>query len=212
MMVMTAALGDDDGVGGGLAVPASSAFCSALLLLPELRSLLHSAAAFSAGKTQIEPQIEAAAATASSIIATVAFAATVVAAASSAFCCALLPLPDKLSENNYIVAYKNNADITSNSWTQPKHSVVQLAAAITSCSRMFMYPYISREDCYFTDTDSVVLRNPLPDCPLSFDKVRTYTFAMTEYASSANVMRKNDLAATFESVDSYNNLPLDMRD
>ncbi|KAK8965941.1 hypothetical protein KSP40_PGU002982 [Platanthera guangdongensis] len=26
-----------------------------------------------------------------------------------------------------------------------------------------MYPYISREDCYYTDTDSVVLRNPLPD-------------------------------------------------
>ncbi|KAK8967818.1 hypothetical protein KSP40_PGU001741 [Platanthera guangdongensis] len=25
-----------------------------------------------------------------------------------------------------------------------------------------MYPYISREDCYYTDTDYVVLRNPLP--------------------------------------------------
>ncbi|KAK8958377.1 hypothetical protein KSP40_PGU000629 [Platanthera guangdongensis] len=25
-----------------------------------------------------------------------------------------------------------------------------------------MYPYISREDSYYTDTDSVVLRNPLP--------------------------------------------------
>ncbi|KAL5738545.1 hypothetical protein ACOSP7_031306 [Xanthoceras sorbifolium] len=25
-----------------------------------------------------------------------------------------------------------------------------------------MYPYISREDCYYTDIDSVVLGNPLP--------------------------------------------------
>lgn len=26
-----------------------------------------------------------------------------------------------------------------------------------------MFPYISREDCYYTDTDSIVIKSPLPD-------------------------------------------------
>ena len=30
-----------------------------------------------------------------------------------------------------------------------------------------MYPYISRSDCYYTDTDSVVLGSPLPDDVIS---------------------------------------------
>ncbi|KAK8946654.1 hypothetical protein KSP39_PZI007024 [Platanthera zijinensis] len=42
--------------------------------------------------------------------------------------------------------------------------------------------------------------------------IHTYIFAMTEYASSANVTHENDLPATFESVDSYSNVPPDMRD
>nr|CAD1821794.1 unnamed protein product [Ananas comosus var. bracteatus] len=45
----------------------------------------------------------------------------------------------------------------------PKNSAVQLAAAITASARIYMYPYISREDCYYTDTDSVVLGQPLPN-------------------------------------------------
>ncbi|CAB4280624.1 unnamed protein product [Prunus armeniaca] len=47
-------------------------------------------------------------------------------------------------------------------WNPPKNSAVQLAAAITASARIYMYPYISREDCYYTDTDSVVLGQPLP--------------------------------------------------
>ncbi|KAL2930264.1 DNA polymerase [Bienertia sinuspersici] len=41
------------------------------------------------------------------------------------------------------------------------------AAAITACARIYMYPYTSREDCYYTDTDSVVLGNPLPEAVVS---------------------------------------------
>ena len=26
-----------------------------------------------------------------------------------------------------------------------------------------MFPYISREDCYYTDTDSMVIKSPLPE-------------------------------------------------
>lgn len=44
-----------------------------------------------------------------------------------------------------------------------KNSAVQLAAAITASARIYMYPYISRDDCYYTDTDSVVLSQPLPE-------------------------------------------------
>ncbi|KAL0386792.1 UNVERIFIED_CONTAM: DNA polymerase [Sesamum latifolium] len=42
-------------------------------------------------------------------------------------------------------------------------SAIQLAAAITASARIYMYPFISREDCYYTDTDSVVLGQPLPE-------------------------------------------------
>lgn len=69
---------------------------------------------------------------------------------------------DKLSENYYIVAYHGNTDKGADYWNPPKNSAVQLAAAITATARIYMYPYISREDCYYTDTDSVVLGQPLP--------------------------------------------------
>ncbi|GJV03534.1 DNA polymerase-like protein [Tanacetum coccineum] len=35
--------------------------------------------------------------------------------------------------------------------------------SITAYARIYMYPYTSREDCYYTDTDSVVLSKPLPE-------------------------------------------------
>lgn len=69
---------------------------------------------------------------------------------------------DMLSENNYIVAYHSNTGTVSDFLNPPKISAVQLAAAITAYARIHMYPYISREDCYYTDTDSVVLGQPLP--------------------------------------------------
>lgn len=69
---------------------------------------------------------------------------------------------DMLSENNYIVAYHSNTGTDLDYWNPPKNSAVQLAAAITASARIYMYPYISREDCYYTDTDSVVLSQPLP--------------------------------------------------
>lgn len=68
---------------------------------------------------------------------------------------------DKLTDNCYIVSYHSNTD--TDHWSPPKNSAVQLAAAITAYARIYMYPYISREDCYYTDTDSVVLGQPLPE-------------------------------------------------
>lgn len=70
---------------------------------------------------------------------------------------------DLLSDNNYIVAYHSNTETGPGFWNPPKNSAVQLAAAITASARIYMYPYISREDSYYTDTDSVVLGSPLPE-------------------------------------------------
>lgn len=75
---------------------------------------------------------------------------------------------DKLSEHYYIVSYlSNSGQVSDSDWSPPKISAVQLAAAVTACARIHMYPYISRPDCYYTDTDSVVLGSPLPEGEIS---------------------------------------------
>jgi hypothetical protein len=68
---------------------------------------------------------------------------------------------DELSDSKYIVTYRSNTE--TDYWDPPKNSAVQIAAAITAYARIYMYPYTSREDCYYTDTDSVVLSKPLPE-------------------------------------------------
>jgi len=77
-------------------------------------------------------------------------------------------LADKLSEHYYIVTYwSNTGQVSDSDWSPPRISAVQLAAAVTACARIHMYPYISRPDCYYTDTDSVVLGSPLPEDEIS---------------------------------------------
>jgi len=70
---------------------------------------------------------------------------------------------DMLSEDNYVVSYHSNTGKEADYWDPPKNSAVQLAAAITAYALIYMYPFISREDCYYTDTDSVVLGSALPE-------------------------------------------------
>lgn len=69
---------------------------------------------------------------------------------------------DMLCDNNFIVSYHANTGKDGSYWNPPKNSAVQIAAAITANARIYMYPYISRDDCYYTDTDSIVLSQPLP--------------------------------------------------
>ena len=70
---------------------------------------------------------------------------------------------DKLSDHTYIVSYLcNTSNVDDLDWNPPKISVVQVFAAITACSHIHMYKYISREDCYYTNTDSAILGSPLP--------------------------------------------------
>lgn len=79
-----------------------------------------------------------------------------------------LILGDKLSEHYYIVSYvSNTGHVDDSDWNPPRISAVQMAAAITACSRIHMYKYISRPDCYYTDTDSAILGSPLPEDEIS---------------------------------------------
>lgn len=52
---------------------------------------------------------------------------------------------------------------TSELYNQPRNAAVQIAAAITAHARIHMHPYFSGGDCFYTDTDSVVLSQKLPD-------------------------------------------------
>ncbi|XP_048489772.2 DNA polymerase-like [Beta vulgaris subsp. vulgaris] len=72
-----------------------------------------------------------------------------------------------IREDLYMVSYLTNPGKGPSYWEPPKNSAVQLAAAITASARIYMYKYTSREDCYYTDTDSVVLGNPLPEDDVS---------------------------------------------
>ncbi|GJV48177.1 DNA polymerase-like protein [Tanacetum coccineum] len=70
---------------------------------------------------------------------------------------------DMLIENNFIVSYHTNTGIDGTHWNPLKNSAIQVATAITTSTRIYMYSYISRDDCYYTDTDSVVLSQPFPE-------------------------------------------------
>nr|GEZ71687.1 DNA polymerase-like [Tanacetum cinerariifolium] len=69
-----------------------------------------------------------------------------------------------LGEDTFVMSFKENIGVSPlDQWKPPSNSTVQLAAAIIASVRTYMYPYISRDDCYYTDTDSVVLSQPLPE-------------------------------------------------
>lgn len=69
----------------------------------------------------------------------------------------------ELSERFYLVIYTmNSSRISDTKWEPPRLAAIQISAAITACARIYMYQFIGRDDCFYTDTDSAVLQNPLP--------------------------------------------------
>nr|GEZ02999.1 hypothetical protein [Tanacetum cinerariifolium] len=73
-----------------------------------------------------------------------------------------------LGEDTFVMSFKENIGVSPlDQWKPPSNSAVQLAAVIIASVRIYMYPYISRDDCYYTDTDSVMLSNPLNEEELS---------------------------------------------
>lgn len=84
---------------------------------------------------------------------------------------------DMLSERYYIVSYWSNPkEVPDSDWSPPRISAIQLAAAVTACARIHMYPYISRPDSYYTDTDSVVLGSPLPEDEVSSTELGKFKY------------------------------------
>jgi len=74
---------------------------------------------------------------------------------------------EQLSDDLFICSY-----ITDTNTDYPKrNAAVQIAAAITACARVYMHPFINREDCYYTDTDSIVLSKPLPEEMISKEEL-----------------------------------------
>ena len=73
-------------------------------------------------------------------------------------------IAEELNEKYNIISYVTDNDSELN---QHRISAVQLSAAITACARIHMYDYIKRDDCYYTDTDSAVLGNELPQDEIS---------------------------------------------
>lgn len=69
-----------------------------------------------------------------------------------------------MDEDVYLLFYKRKGrgDLIEGGGKRPANSAVQISAAITAYARIHMSPYISREDCYYTDTDSIVVEKMLP--------------------------------------------------
>jgi len=69
---------------------------------------------------------------------------------------------EPLGEDKYTVTYLSKPSQDCE-WKPPANSAVQISAAITAYARIKMYEFISRDDCYYTDTDSIIIKSPLPD-------------------------------------------------
>lgn len=63
----------------------------------------------------------------------------------------------------FLLNYIQNAYDHSGPWKPNVNTSPQMSAAITAYGRIYMHKFISRPDCHYTDTDSVVLSNPLPE-------------------------------------------------
>jgi len=75
-----------------------------------------------------------------------------------------------LGNDTYVMMYKQSRraeDILDDIKKDLSNSAVHISAAITAYARIYMYPHISREDCYYTDTDSIVIKGSLKEDMIS---------------------------------------------
>ena len=83
---------------------------------------------------------------------------------------------DLLTYNKYFLSYWSDQSSELDSDWIPRLAAVQIAAAVTAYARMYMYPFISRVDCHYTDTDSVVLQHPLSPDDISSESLGKFKF------------------------------------
>jgi hypothetical protein len=72
---------------------------------------------------------------------------------------------NQIHDDMYIVSVKRNLDDDKDKYSSSidTETAVQIASAVTSLSRIFMYDFknIPGNECYYTDTDSIFLKNKL---------------------------------------------------
>ena len=71
----------------------------------------------------------------------------------------------------FLLHYIQNVYENSGPWQPPVNTSPQMSAAITAYGRIYMHQFIQRDDCHYTDTDSVVLSNPLLEEDVSETKL-----------------------------------------
>ena len=83
---------------------------------------------------------------------------------------------EELCADRFLITYKNkrSAELQRKREKPPANAAVQISAAVTAYARIHMYPYIAREDCYYTDTDSIVVKHPLPADEVSATKLGAF--------------------------------------
>ncbi|KAF6135886.1 hypothetical protein GIB67_006778 [Kingdonia uniflora] len=69
----------------------------------------------------------------------------------------------KILMNSLYGRFGNAGYVKDSDWSPPKNSVVQISAAIIAYARIYMYQFMSRDNCYYTDTDSIILGKPLSE-------------------------------------------------
>ena len=69
---------------------------------------------------------------------------------------------ESLGDRYILVCYRNSADCPK-VWRPARNAAVQISASVTAYARIYMHRWVSRSDCYYTDTDSVVLSSELPE-------------------------------------------------
>jgi len=63
---------------------------------------------------------------------------------------------ESLGDRYILVCYRNSADCPK-VWRPARNAAVQISASVTAYARIYMHRWVSRSDCYYTDTYSVVL-------------------------------------------------------
>lgn len=77
---------------------------------------------------------------------------------------------EALGDEYFICSYCSDT-LKSSDYVVPRIAAVHISAAISAYARIYMHPYINRDDSYYKDTDSVVLGSPLPEDVISKDEL-----------------------------------------
>nr|QXT50775.1 hypothetical protein [Stipa capillata] len=107
-----------------------------------------------------------------------------------------------IDDGQYLAVYKTNIfdESESEGFRPPPNTAPHISAAITAYARIHMYPFISMEECLYTDTDSVVLTKPLPEEVLSPTELGKFKREHEEYDKGIFLAPKSYILFSSEHV------------